>query len=95
MYFETCEMMGTTPVDSEIPVEFDDLYGEVQEALIVYNMLQDIWDTMNGGYVGKNLSGIIDIFTISEVEDHLTCFTIIQIIDKIRSKIINSKKPAK
>ncbi len=95
MYFQMCEALGSTPKPEEIPVEFEDLVEEVQETIIVYNMLQDNWDTMNGLYMGKILLGISDIFDIAGVDDRKTCFTIIQIIDNVRSSIINTKKPAK
>lgn len=52
-YFDICEMLGSTPKPEEIPVEFADLYDEIQEGIIVYNMLQDNWDTMSGVYLGK------------------------------------------
>lgn len=90
-----CEMLGSEPIESEIPIEFGDLPDEVQEAIYVYNMLQDNWDTMNGGYLGKNFAGVSDIFDIAQVDDKITTFRIIQILDHIRAKIINSKKPAK
>jgi hypothetical protein len=90
-----CAALGNEPVESEIPVEYDDLSDDVQEALMVYNMLQDNWDGMNGVYMGKVMSGISDVFSIAEIEDRKTCFAIIQIIDNIRSSIINAKKPAK
>jgi hypothetical protein len=96
-YFEMCEMLGTEPVESEIPIEFDDLFDEVQEAIQVYNMLQDNWDTMNGNYMGKHYAGIADILSIAEVEDRRTCFKIIQLLDSERISIVNNKKqkPAK
>jgi hypothetical protein len=90
-----CEALGTEPKDEEIPVEFEDLPDEVQEAVLVYNMLQDNWDSMSGTYLGKALAGIGDIFDIAQVDDRHTCFSIIQIIDNIRSNLINTKKPAK
>jgi hypothetical protein len=31
-YFEMCEALGTEPDPLEIPIEFDDLHLEVQEA---------------------------------------------------------------
>lgn len=95
LYFEMCEMTGSNPIEEEIPIEYEDLPDEVQEAISVYNMLQDNWDGMNGLYLGKVLSGIGDILHIASVDDRQTCFSIIQIIDSIRSKIINDKKPAK
>ena len=94
-YFEMCEMISSEPKDSEIPVEFEDLYDEVQEALTVYNMLQDNWDTMNGVYMGKVLAGIDDLLSIAQVEDRQTCFTIIQVVDRVRSKLISDKKPTR
>ena len=90
-----CELLGSEPIESEIPVEYDDLPEEVQEALMVYQMLQDNWDTMNGQYLGKVLAGIGDIFDIAQIDDRRTCFNIIQICDSIRASIINTKKPAK
>lgn len=94
-YFEMCEMINSTPKDEEIPVEFEDLYDETQEALTVYSMLQDNWDTMNGVYMGKVLAGINDLLDIAQVLDRQTCFNIIQLIDRVRSKLISDKKPAK
>ena len=38
-YFEMCEMLGSQPVDSEIPVELDDFPVEVQQAFLVYKQL--------------------------------------------------------
>jgi hypothetical protein len=90
-----CEMLGSEPIESEIPVEFDDLFDEVQEAIRVYNMLQDNFDSMSGVYLGKILNGINDIMEIAQVDDKRTCFTVLQIIDNVRSKLINTKKPAK
>lgn len=94
-YFEMCEMMGSEPDPNEIPVEFDDLFVDVQEALGIYSKLRDEWDTMNGVYLGKNYSGILDIFTILDVpvEDRKTMFELIGIIDKHRSEAIAAKKP--
>lgn len=90
-----CELLGSEPIESEIPVEFDDLPEEAQEAIMVYNMLQDNWDTFNGLYLGKVLAGVSDIFNIVKVEDRQTCFNIIQVLDNTRAKLVNNKKPAK
>lgn len=91
-YFEMCQMLNSEPKEEEIPVEFEDLNSDVQYAITVYNMLQDNWDNMAGTYLGKNMSGILDIFTIMGVEDSKACFFIIGILDRVRSEIINSKK---
>lgn len=94
-YFEMCEALGSEPIEDEIPVEFSDLFIDVQEAINIYGKLRDEWDTVNGNYLGKSYSGIIDIFTILEVpvEDHKTMYNLISIIDTHRSKSIADNKP--
>ena len=93
-YFELCEVMGNTPVEDEIPVEFDDFALEVQQAFGVYRMLRDEWDTMNGLYLGKSLIGIKDILEATEVEpdEHKFIIVLVRMIDQVRSNEINSKK---
>jgi len=92
-YFEMCEMLGTEPVESEIPVEFDDMPLEVQTSLLIYRILRDDWEGMSGTYMGKNINGIFDIFTAYEIDNRDKKFylELIHIIDSIRSKEINSK----
>ena len=94
-YFELCETLGTEPIDSEIPVEYDDFPLEVQEAIRIYNNLQDNWDYMGGNYIGKNLNGFKDILSIFEVhpEDHRAVYELIMRIDRIRAKSIQDSKP--
>lgn len=94
-YFEMCEMLQAEPIEEEIPIEFEDLHEEVQEALILYNMLQDNWDTMNGVYLGKVMIGIYDLFELMEIEYPKSCYYIIGVIDRTRGDILNKKnKPA-
>lgn len=94
-YFEICEALGSEPVESEIPIEFEDFHIDVQEAFFIYQRLKDEWDTMNGNYMGKSYAGVLDIFTILEVpvEDHKTIFNLIGIIDAHRTKSIMDAKP--
>lgn len=94
-YFEMCELLGNQPIDSEIPVEYDDFPVEVQEAIRIYNNLQDNWDYMGGNYIGKNLNGFKDILSIFEVDpqDYRAVYELIMRIDRIRSKSIQDSKP--
>lgn len=87
--------MGSEPIESEIPVDFEDLYIDVQEALGIYSKLKDEWDTMNGNYMGKNYAGIEGIFNILNIpkEDHKTVYDLIGIIDEHRSKLLSDTKP--
>jgi len=96
-YLEMCEMLGNEPVESEIPVEFEDLALEVQDALRIYGSLQDNWDYMGGNYIGKNLAGFKDILEIYEVDkaDYRSIYEMILNIDRIRGKQIADSKPKK
>jgi hypothetical protein len=94
-----CEQLGTEPIDSEIPVEVDDLPLEVQQALLAYRMLRDEWEGFNGLYLGKSYIGLTEIlhYTETDPQDHKVIVTLIQLIDSIRGNILNEKqkKPAK
>jgi hypothetical protein len=94
-YFEMAETMGFDPVEEDIPVEYDDLLVDVQEALEIYSKLRDEWDTMNGVYLGKSYAGLGDILDILAVpqEDRKTLFNLIGVIDKHRSDAIAANKP--
>ena len=93
-YFEMCEMLGSDPLESEIPVEFEDFPIEVQQAFNAYRMLRDEWDTMNGNYLGKSLIGVKDVLEATEIEPSEQKFIImlIRMIDSVRSDEINNKK---
>jgi hypothetical protein len=94
-YFEMCEALGSQPLESEIPVEYEDLVLEVQEALQLYNCLQDSWDYMGGNYIGKNFTGFEYILDLYEVlPGYRKCmYELILQIDEIRAKQIQDKKP--
>lgn len=93
-YFEMCEMMGSEPVESEIPIEFEDFPLEVQQAFNAYRMLRDEWDTMNGNYLGKSLIGVKDVLEATEVDpcDQKFIIMLMRMIDNVRSEEINNKK---
>lgn len=94
LYFEMIETLGGEPIEEEIPVEYDDLLLDVQQALDFYNKLKDEWDTMNGVYMGKNYAGLLDIFVISGVdeEDRKIIFDLISTIDLHRKAALDELK---
>lgn len=94
-YFEICEQLGTEPIDSEIPIEYDDFPDEIQEALNIYFRLRDDWDGFSGTYMGKNFTGLADILDIYQVskENKQNVLDWIFIIDRVRSKCIADAKP--
>jgi hypothetical protein len=93
-YFEMCELMGNEPIESEIPVEFDDFPLEVQQALMVYRMLRDEWEGFNGMYLGKSYAGLTEIFEYSQVEvcDRSFILSVIKLIDTTRSAELNKRQ---
>ena len=86
-----CEMLGSEPLDEEIPVELADLPLEVQEAYRVYVLLNDNWDSFGGNYLGKNMSGLLDIMNILQIEDRITILNIIQILDRNRMNQVQAQ----
>ena len=96
-YFEMCEMLGQEPVESEIPPDPNDFPYLVQQALGIYSLLEDRWDTMGGGYLGKNYSNVFDFFRLYEVDNQeaLLILEFIQHIDAVRSKLVAEKLKTK
>lgn len=94
-YFDMCEQLGSEPVESEIPVEFDDFPMEVQLALSIYRMLRDEWEYINGNYLGKNLNGIFELFEVYEIDrkDKKFYLELIHSIDSIRIDEMRNSKP--
>jgi hypothetical protein len=96
-YFEMCEMMGSEPVDSEIPVEIEDFPELVIQCFLIYRILPDIWDTMNGNYLGKDYNLIFNLFKLYGLDEseHLLSISFLQEMDTCRSKVIAEKLKAK
>jgi hypothetical protein len=97
-YFEMCEMLGQEPNEEEIPVELSDFPELVQQCFVIYQVLADNWDSMGGGYMGKDYSIVFDLFNlyqITEPEEILLCLDFLQHMDGIRQKLIAEKIKAK
>jgi hypothetical protein len=92
-YLEMCSLLGSEPLESEMPVEMEDFPLEVQEAFEVYHYLLDVWEGLSGTYQGKNLSGLHEVMRILKVEDHKVTLQLIQVIDSARKAYLASKKP--
>jgi hypothetical protein len=96
-YFEMCEMMGTEPLESEIPVDMEDFSEDVQQAFQIYYLLRDIWEGMSGTYMGKDFSTIFDFFRLYKVDeaDQLLTLSYIRQIDAERSALFHEKQKAR
>jgi hypothetical protein len=87
--------MGSEPVEDEIPIQLDDFPILIQDVYSVYTYLQDIWEGMSGTYMGKSMNGIVDIFTVLDVdrEEQKLYLDLIRLIDSARSQQISEAKP--
>lgn len=96
-YFEMCEMLGSEPVESEIPVELEDLPLEVEQAMMVYRMLRDEWEGFNGIYLGKSFVGLTEILEYTEIDsaDRKFIVSLVKLIDTIRSDQLNKQREQK
>jgi hypothetical protein len=96
-YFEMCEMLGSEPLESEIPLELEDFPDLVQQAFVIYSMLSDIWEGMSGTYLGKDYSLLFDLFELYSIdtkEEKLLSTDFIKHIDSVRSKLLSEKQKA-
>lgn len=85
------------PDEENIPIEFVDLSLQTQGTILVYSHLKDDWDYMNGTFLGKNTSNMEFILNLLDISKSNWLLTVemINYIDNIRQKEINSKKKAK
>jgi hypothetical protein len=93
-YFEMCEMMGTEPDESQIPVDMEDFPDEVQQAFQIYYLLRDVWEGMSGTYMGKDFSTIFEFFGLYDIDpqDQLLTLGFIRQIDSVRGDIFHEKQ---
>lgn len=96
-YFEMCEALGQEPIEEEIPVDPHEFPLLVQQALTIYGLLEDRWDSMGGGYLGKIYATVFDFFKLYEIEEteQLLVLEFLQHIDSVRIKLISEKIKAK
>lgn len=85
--------MGSEPIESEIPLVLSDFPETVQLTFVIYAVLQDIWDSMGGNYLGKDLGNIFKLFELYEVEpnEQLLVLSLIQQMDAVRSHLVGER----
>jgi hypothetical protein len=92
-----CELLGSEPVESEIPIDREDLNIDTQLALHVYDKLPANWEGFSGQYMGKDLSLIPILVKQYKYDETLINYVweIIPIIDNIVSKDIAQKQKSR
>ena len=96
-YYEMCEMLGEEPTEENTPVDFADFPDLVQQCFVIYRILSDNWDTMNGNYMGKDYTIVFKLFDLYELDrgESLVAIELLQYIDMTRSKSVSEKLKAK
>ena len=59
--------MGVEPKEDEIPKDPSTFSLEAQQALTMMNALPDMWEGMNGTWLGKDYSGLGDVMEIYDI----------------------------
>lgn len=88
-----CEMLGSQPLEEEIPIEMGDFSEDIQLVFELYSILPDIWEGFSGSYLGKDYSNIFKLFDIYDFDrtDYLFYLRLIKHMDRIRSEVISQK----
>lgn len=96
-YYEMCEALGSEPVESEIPIEYEELPGLVQEAITIYSFLSDRWEGMSGTFLGKDYTIVFELFNTFGVEiaERQLLLRFMSSIDRIRGELISQKQKEK
>jgi len=81
-----CEQMGWEPKEEDLPQDGSNLSLECQQALTVLNALPDIWDGMNGVWLGKDYSGLDTILDIYSIEDKRDVFELLKEAEAVLGK---------
>lgn len=92
-----CEMLGSEPIDEEIPIQRYDLTEETQAVFNLYDKLPSNWEGFSGNYMGKDLVLLPVLFKEYEVEKYLRRYAwdIIPIIDNYVAEDVAKKIKSK
>tara|TARA_Y100001963_G_C6448103_1_gene294538 strand:+ start:106 stop:402 length:297 start_codon:yes stop_codon:yes gene_type:complete len=84
--------MGVEPKEDEIPKDPSTFSLEAQQALLVMNVLPDLWEGMNGLWLGKNYNGLFDILEIYEIENKKEVFELLKVCEDELGKYYAQKR---
>ena len=85
-YLMMCEQLGQEPNPKEIPADFNDFPKEVQDAIIIYGILPDVWEGFGGTFLGKDYSILPYLANqVYMIENHAQLMQFLMIINNIVS----------
>jgi len=84
--------MGVEPKEDEIPKDPSTFSLEAQQALTMMNALPDMWEGMNGTWLGKDYSGLGDVMEIYDINKKREVFELLKICEEQLSKFYAQKR---
>lgn len=92
-----CKMLGSEPIEEELPCEREDLTYDSQLVFNIYDKLPAKWEGFSGQYLGKDLLLLDTLFKHYKFEDYEKNYAwdIIPIIDSYVAEDIAKKIKAK
>lgn len=89
--------MGSEPIESEIPISFEDLSVHTQQALYIHSILPGRFGEMSGVYLGKDLSSLPSFFNILDIEKDkwLLILDLVSECNNITLEVMANKKATK
>lgn len=94
-YLMMCEQLNKDPDPEEMPADLSDFPYLVQQAIIIYSILPDNWESFSGTFLGKDYS-ILPYLTkeVYEIENHNQLMQILVLINSIVSNNRAEKQKA-
>lgn len=84
--------MGVEPKDEDIPKDPSTFSLEAQQALTLLNSLPDNWEGMNGVWLGKDYSGLLDIMDIYNIHEKREVFELLKTCEEELGKYYTQKR---
>ena len=79
--------MGLPIDEDEIPLDITDVDYNSQQAVLLFNILPDKIEGMNGVWLGKEYAGLSDIMNIYEIDNQKEVLDLLQVCIREASKV--------
>lgn len=84
--------MGVEPKEEDIPKDPSTFSLEAQQALVMLNALPDVWEGMNGTWLGKSYSGLMDIMDLYNIDEKREVFELLKVCEDELGKYYTQKR---
>lgn len=82
-----CEQLNKEPDPEEMPASLEDFPKIVQDAIIIYSILPDVWEGFGGSFLGKDYSILpYLVHEVYDIENHKQLMQFLLMINNIVSR---------